>query len=129
MTDRDPFTINGRTWVYDPSSRTHKPADIATEANDRPASPAADLEPPAGYAPAQAEQGLPFNTPVSITVISYRTRLADTDGISAKAAIDGLVHCGILRDDSPKEVSEVRYRQVKVKNSSEEKTVIEIEAV
>lgn len=129
MTDRGPFTINGRTWVYDPSSRTHKPAGIAPAANDRPAGSAADLEPPAGYASAQAEQSLPFDSPVSITVISHRVRLCDPDNVSAKACIDGLVHCGILRDDSPKEVSEVRYRQVKVKNREEEKTVIEIESV
>ena len=127
---RSPITINGVTYAYDESSSTHRRIeDIAAKANDRPAGPAADLEPPAGYAPAQAEQSLPFNTPVSITVISHRVRLCDPDNVSAKACIDGLVHCGILRDDSPKEVSEVRYRQVKVKNRSEEKTVIEIEAV
>jgi hypothetical protein len=61
--------------------------------------------------------------------VSHRSRLADADGISAKAAIDGLVMCGILADDSTREVDEVRHRQVKVKNVSDEKTEIIIERV
>lgn len=70
-----------------------------------------------------------FDTPVCITVVSYRTRLADADGISAKAAIDGLVHAGIIADDGPAHVHEVRYRQVKVGTKREEKTILEIETV
>lgn len=62
--------------------------------------------------------------PVRITVTSYRKRLCDADGISAKAAIDGLVHRGLLSDDGPQYVSEVVYRQIKAKD---EKTVIDIE--
>jgi hypothetical protein len=61
--------------------------------------------------------------------VSYRSRLADADGISAKAAIDGLVMCGILADDSTKEIREIRYQQVKVKNISDEKTEIILEVV
>lgn len=129
MTDRDPFTINGRTWVYDPSSRTHKPAGIAPAAGDHAPGSAANVEPASGDGALAEKKGARFDTPVSITIISHRVRLTDADNCSAKAAIDGLVHCGILRDDSPKEVTEVSYRQVKVKNREEEKAVIEIEAV
>jgi len=64
-----------------------------------------------------------FNTPVCITFVSYRKRLCDPDGISYKAAIDGLVKAGVLADDSPKEVKEIKFRQIQ---SSEEKTVIEV---
>ena len=67
-----------------------------------------------------------FTSPVSITVRSYRTRQVDIDGISAKAIIDGLVNCGLLADDSPKYVTSVRYEQEKVKNASDEKTVVTI---
>lgn len=71
-----------------------------------------------------------FNSRVSVEIINYRTTLADSDGVSAKAAIDGLVNCGILRGDSTKEIQEpIRSRQVKVKNASEEKTVIVVEEV
>lgn len=62
--------------------------------------------------------------PVVITVTSYRNRLCDADGISAKAAIDGLVHSGLLPDDSPEYVREVRHRQEKTKG--DEYTDIEI---
>jgi Holliday junction resolvase RusA-like endonuclease len=70
-----------------------------------------------------------FTTPVSIAVCSYRTRLVDADGVSVKAVLDGLVHCGLLPDDSAKYVKEVTYSQVKVKNREEEKTVITITEV
>ena len=70
-----------------------------------------------------------FTAPVSIRICSYRTRQVDTDGISAKAIIDGLVACGLLADDSPKYVAEVSYTQQKVKNASEEKTVVIITEV
>ncbi len=71
-----------------------------------------------------------FNARVSIEVISYRVTLADPDGVSAKAAIDGLVAAGILRGDTTKDIQEpIRSHQIKVKNQDEEKTVIIIEAV
>jgi len=58
-----------------------------------------------------------------IHIHSKRKRLTDADGISAKAAIDGLVHGGLLQDDSPQFVQEVSYSQNKAK---EEETIIEI---
>lgn len=67
-----------------------------------------------------------FTTPVDIAVCSYRARQVDTDGISAKAIIDGIVACGLLADDSPKYVASVTYSQEKVKNKSDEKTVVTI---
>jgi hypothetical protein len=70
-----------------------------------------------------------FDTRVRITVMSYRTTLADADGISAKAAIDGLVRARIIADDSVKYVEEVRYRQIKVETIEEEKTILEIVSV
>ena len=65
-----------------------------------------------------------FDSPVDLLVVSYRVRLAYPYGVSAKAAIDGCVHRGILRDDNARWVREVRYQQVKVKNQSEEKTLL-----
>jgi hypothetical protein len=77
-----------------------------------------------------AGKGAAFTTRVSLEIISYRTRLADPSGISEKAAIDGLVNCGILRGDSLREIQEpIIHRQVKVKNVSDEKTEIILEAV
>ena len=59
----------------------------------------------------------------SIHVHSKRTRLADPDGVSAKAVIDGLAKAGILRDDSAKYVKEVSYSQ---EHSKEDETIIDI---
>jgi len=50
-----------------------------------------------------------------IHIHSIRKRLCDADGISAKSAIDGLVHAGLLVDDSPSYVKEVSYSQEKGK--------------
>lgn len=71
----------------------------------------------------------PFAARVSVDVCSHRTCLADADGVSAKAILDGLVRCGLLPDDSAKYVTEVRYSQVKVKNKSDEKTVVTLTEV
>jgi len=64
-----------------------------------------------------------LNPPISIHIHSKRKRLVDADGVSAKAAIDGLVHAGVLPDDSPKYVSQVSYSQ---EQATEEETVIYI---
>lgn len=63
-----------------------------------------------------------FDTPVCIHIISRRNRLADPDGISGKAAVDGIVNTGILPDDSSKQIEEVTYKQVKTEG--EEGTTI-----
>lgn len=55
-----------------------------------------------------------LNSPVSIHIHSKRKRLTDADGISAKAAIDGLVLTGILEDDNNEWVKSVTYSQEKV---------------
>jgi len=65
----------------------------------------------------------PLATQCRIHIHSKRKRLTDADGVSAKAAIDGLVHGGLLQDDSPQFVQEVSYSQAKAK---EEETIIEI---
>jgi hypothetical protein len=119
----DPVNINGNWWHYDATTRTHRPA------GDRAAGQASDMERPVSRRSAQTRKDSPFDSRVSITIVSHRSRLADADGISAKAAIDGLVMCGILADDSTREVDEVRHRQIKVKNVSDEKTEIILERV
>jgi hypothetical protein len=125
--NRDPITICGKEFVYDSRTGTHRPAEAVN--HNHAAGQAADVELPASRQSVAAGKGAAFDSRVSITIVSYRSRLADADGISAKAAIDGLVMCGILADDTTKEISEVRYRQVKVKNEADEKTEIVITEV
>jgi hypothetical protein len=120
----DPVNINGNWWHYDERTRTHRPA------GDNHTRKVAHLEPLVGDEPLATGKGAAFTTLVSLEIISYRTRLADPSGISEKAAIDGLVNCGILRGDSLREIQEpIIHRQVKVKNISDEKTEIIIERV
>jgi Holliday junction resolvase RusA-like endonuclease len=126
--NRDPITICGKEFVYDPRTGTHKPAEAVNY--DNAAGQAANVEPDTTAKPLGKRAATQFDTPVSIRIVSYRSRLADPDNISGKAAIDGCVHCNILRDDTANEVASYRAdEQVKVKNTSDEKTEIIITEV
>ena len=96
------------------------------KSRNRAADPDADLESDTEHALQAADAIAAFDTPVRITFTHVRKKLADIDGISVKAAIDGLVAIGILADDSPAWVQEVRHRQTK---GSVEETRIVIEAI
>ena len=48
---------------------------------------------------------------VNIHIHSVRKRPTDSDGVSAKAVIDSLVKCKILRDDNPKYVKNISFSQ------------------
>jgi hypothetical protein len=84
------------------------------------------MEPNTGHAPYVQEVIKGFTTPCRIHVHHIRKRLADADGVSAKAIIDGLVHQKVLQDDSPKYVKEVTHSQEK---GEPEMTIITIEEV
>jgi len=60
----------------------------------------------------------------SISVHSRTKRLADADGRSVKAAMDGLREAGILEDDNPKFVTEVAQSQEIT--TGDEETIIDI---
>ena len=97
---------------------------------DSSADPAANVERPASDEPLSESKAAAFDSQVRIRIDTFRVRLGDADSVSAKAAIDGLVHCGVLRGDSLKEIAEpVEIYQHKVKNQSEEKTEIRIRKV
>lgn len=94
------------------------------ETNNNSTNTPANVEPNPRNDELREAEATAFNSPVRIHVHSIRNRLTDADGISAKAAIDGLVHAGILEDDSPAFVKEVTYSQEKTKG--EERTIITI---
>ena len=95
-----------------------------SENKNRASIPATDMEQNISDAALSAHGFTEMDTLVSIRVISYRKLKHDPDGISAKAVIDGLVHAGILTDDSTKQVKEVTFES---KKSKEERTIIEID--
>ena len=67
-----------------------------------------------------------MDTRKSVHVHSKRKRLADPDGVSVKALLDGLRKAGIFVDDSAKYIKEVSYSQAKCKAAEDEETVIVI---
>jgi len=71
-------------------------------------------------------QAKAHDSPCRIHLHSRRKRLTDADGVSGKAAIDGLVHAGIFIDDSPEYIQEVSYSQEKIKKGEAEETLIEV---
>lgn len=125
----EPFESNGNEWIYDAKTRTHRPVD-KTANRDNAAGKASDVERNPSNEPLAKGKATAFDTPVSIRIVSHRSTLADPDNISGKAAIDGCVHCGILRDDTTKEVASYRAdEQIKVQNAEDEQTEIIIEEV
>ncbi len=97
--------------------------------NDHDPRQAADMERTSRYESLATSGRTAFDSLVSIRIHSYRIRLADVDGISGKAVLDGLVLAKIIADDTTKEVKEVLFSQTKVKNKTEEKVVVTVERV
>lgn len=91
--------------------------------------PPPNVEQDTGDEPMGEERSKGLDTRVDILVVSYRATNHDPDGVSAKAAIDGIVRRGILQDDSAKEVREVRFRSYICKKGEEERTEIIIEDI
>lgn len=96
------------------------------EGDYRDRSADAAVEQPAVHAPLPAQEMPRFTTPVRITVTSYRSHNHDTDGVSVKAFLDGLVQAGILENDSAKQIEKVSFTSRKC-NIGEERTVLEID--
>jgi len=88
--------------------------------------PFAYMEQTTSNAPLGAKETPRLDSPCSLHIHSRRHRLTDPDGISAKAAIDGLVLAGVLPDDSAKCVSQVTFSQEKIGSQEIEETIIEI---
>jgi hypothetical protein len=70
------------------------------------------------------EGGPGLHQKCSIHVHSRTHRLADEDGRSCKAVVDGLREAGIFEDDSPEFVKKVSHSQERT--TGDEETIIEI---
>lgn len=95
--------------------------------SSRAAVPAANMECSVGDESVATAEGAEKNTRYDVHVHSVRKRLADIDGISAKAAIDGIVHAGILEDDSAKQIRTISYSQEKGEPEKTTLTLTEVE--
>ena len=61
---------------------------------------------------------------VDIIVRSYRRRNCDPDGMSVKAALDGIVDAGILSDDSSQQIKSITFENIKIESKETEQTLI-----
>ncbi len=103
--------------------------DGKTTSRNHPPSSVTDMESGVGHEPVATQKIERFDTQVRITIRSVRKRLADPDGISGKAAIDGIVKAGILFDDSHHFVEEIVHKQAKVVKGEAERTIIVVEEI
>ena len=90
--------------------------------------PTANLEPDSFDEAKRAYEIKAFDSPVIITVHSFRYRLADPDGICFKHHLDSIVKAGILVDDSQRYVQEVRFKQTKIKKPDQERTSVTLQS-
>ena len=61
----------------------------------------------------------------AVCVTSYRTRLADAEGLCAKYFVDSLRYSGIIHDDTEAAIT-FQISQKKVEKKTQEKTLIEV---
>ena len=121
-----PFESNGKRWEYDTMTRTHRPVETPRN-NNRASVPTAAQQRAKRNAPTKTREGYAISSRVDIEVYSFRVHSCDTEGPSAKAAIDGIVDCGVIKDDSAKEVRSVRFWSAeKAEDFASQKTVIKI---
>ena len=100
--------------------------DQITRATDRTTVPTTHMEPSIGCKPLGTNENTPLDTPVYIVFTHYRHRLADEDGISDKACLDGLVRAGFLHDDRQAWVKGINHHQKQISLKEDEYTVIEM---
>jgi len=102
----------------------HKRRQSHGDAND--SGPGSNVEQRAVHEPEAAHAVQTALQTVDIRFTHYRRRLADPDNFCTKFFVDGLVEAGLLLDDSPQYVNEVRHRQVKIESWQEEYFDIEL---
>lgn len=84
----------------------------------------ADLESYLSNAALPADKFEEETSRVSIHVRSFRRLNADPEGVSVKAALDGVVERGILADDSSKQVKAITFENITGCSKEEERTLI-----
>lgn len=111
---------------------TDEQQEITQDDDDHYTGADADSERDSGYGevePIQVCESKATHNRYIATVVHYRFRLADSDNLNAKGALDGFVNAGVLEDDAPKYIEETRHRQVKVENYAQEKTEITLREI
>ena len=115
-----------KQWGKILSKEAYAQAERLYQARDKNTGAIAKHEQDICHEPLATKEAPRFNSKVSIRVHSVRNRLIDHDNLFSKYFIDAIRYCGILLDDSPQHIQEIRHTQEKGKD---EYTVITIEAV
>jgi len=115
-----------RLRLDDCSPELKKRIQDAIRTQDRASLCSANLESTSRHEQVAKKSDTRLAPPCRISIHSVRKRLADADGVSGKAIIDGLVHAKILEDDGPKYVREVVFSQ---EQGKEEKTIVTIKEI
>lgn len=89
----------------------------------RPAVSVADVEPDLGDESPREDEAKEIHPRFSITIHHRSRRLADATGRSHKACVDGIVRGGLLPDDSPVYVAEIKETFERRNN---EETIVEL---
>ena len=103
-----------------------KKKGVTNRTKNKTTIPAANVEPGTGNESMAKSKIKDMDSPCRINFHSRRYRLTDADGCSGKAALDGLVHAGLLPDDSAQYVEKVSHTQEKIKKPALEETIITI---
>lgn len=105
--------------------RNHVKKKRKPRKRNKNAVPLTNVEQAARHESLGTEKHTPLATQCRLHIHSKRRRLVDSDGISTKAAIDSLVHAGLLEDDGPTFVdTSISFSQEKVSKDEIEETII-----
>jgi Holliday junction resolvase RusA-like endonuclease len=99
---------------------------VRNESHDRDSAADANVESSIGVTSNAADEIARLSPPFRVTFIHTRKKLADLDNLCGKAVLDGIARRALYGDDSPKQIAEIRHRQIK---GETETTVIEIEEI
>ena len=100
---------------WKPEKMNEHQRKLLQKADSNIAVSSSDLEQNISNEPVGTRETPKMVTPCRVHIHSRRYRLADPDGISGKAVIDGLVHARVLPDDTAAEISKVTFTQEKIK--------------
>ena len=110
--NRDPIIINGKEWVYDPSSRTHRRAEDVQRADGNTNMAAVSVAAPQRDrrdARNAKAKGCAISQRVDVEIRTYRVHSCDTEAVAIKHAIDAIVSRGVISDDSAAEVASIKF--------------------
>ena len=110
--NRAPIIINGKEWVYDSRTGTHRRAEDFERADrntDLAAVPAAAPQRNRRDAPHETCKGVAISKRVDVEVRTYRVHTCDTEAVCIKHAIDAIVSRGVISDDSASEVASIKF--------------------